>query len=429
MGATLALPLLDAMVPAMCATASAAAVPRRLGFIYIPNGVNMLRWKPGDTTAPLQLSPTLAPLEPFREKLVAISHLSSRPADSLGDGSGEHCRGCNAWLSGAHAKKTEGADFRSGKTIDQYAADELGRDTQFPSLQLAIDEIGMLGGFEPGFASVYSNTLSWRTSTTPMPMQVNPRVVFERLMGGDARTPEEKIALARSEASILDALTGAARRMKSGLGATDRARLDDYLTGVRELEIRIKKLEQQADVSLSSNDLPAGIPDSFEEHVKLMFDLQVLAFRADLTRVVALMMSREITQRTYNNIGVPDPHHGLSHHAYDPLKLEKQAKIDTYHVTLLRYFLEKLQETRDGDGSLLDHSLIMYGGGMSDSQIHSHHDLPTLIAGGGNGRVRGGRHIVCPVDTPLANLELALLDKVDIHLDEFGDHTGRLSEL
>jgi hypothetical protein len=429
MGAALALPFLDAMVPALSAAAKRTGAPRRLGFVYIPNGVNWMKWTPEAGAGALTLSPTLQPLEKFRDHLVVLSQLNSEPAEAQGDGSGDHARSSGAWLTGVHPKKTEGGDARAGKTVDQYAAEELGKDTPFASLQLGIDDIAVLGGCEPGYACVYQNTLSWRTPTTPLPMQTNPRVVFERLVGGDARTSEERAALARSEASVLDLLTREINRLKSRLGGGDRVRLDDYLAGVRELEIRIEKLEKQGDLTLSSTDLPTGIPDSFEEHVKLMFDLQVMAYQADLTRVIAFMMSRETTQRTYNNIGVPDPHHGLSHHAEDPEKLEKLAKIDQYHVSLLAYFLDKMNQVQEADGSLLDHSMIMFGSCMSNGQIHSHRNLPTLIAGGGSGQIRGGRHIVCAKDTPLTNLQLRLLEKVGVNLDKFGDSTGSLADL
>ena len=428
-GAALALPFLDAMVPALSAASRAAAPARRLGFVYVPNGVNWMRWTPEQAGAGFELSPSLLPLEPFRDDLVVVSELRSRPAEALGDGSGDHARASGAWLTGAHPKKTEGGDYRAGKTVDQFAADELGADTQFPSLQLAIDDVGMLGGCEPGYACAYQNTLSWRTPTTPMPMLTNPRVVFERLLGGDARTPEERRALARSQASLLDSIVQETQRLRRRLGGPDRLRLDGYLAGIRELEERIAKLERQGDLALSPADLPAGIPDSFEEHVKLMFDLQVLAYQADLSRVTTFMMSREATQRTYGQLGIADPHHGLSHHAYDPVKLAKLARIDTYHVTLLGYYLERLSAVEDGDGSLLDHALILYGSCMCDGQIHSHSRLPTLVAGSGGGRVRGGRHIVCAEDTPLTNLQLSLLEKVDVQLDRFGDSTGRVAEL
>ena len=428
-GAALALPFLDAMVPALSAAARTAGPVRRLGFVYVPNGVNWMRWTPEQAGAGFELSPSLLPLEPFRDRLVVVSELRSRPAEALGDGSGDHARSSGAWLTGVHPKKTEGGDYRAGKTVDQFAADELGVDTQFPSLQLAIDDVGMLGGCEPGYACAYQNTLSWRTPTTPMPMLTNPRVVFERLLGGDARTPEERRALAQSQASILDSILQETHRLRRRLGGPDRLRLDGYLAGIRELEERIAKLEQQGDLALSPADLPAGIPDSFEEHVKLMFDLQVLAYQADLSRVITFLMSREAAQRTYGQLGIADPHHGLSHHAYDPVKLEKLAKIDTYHATLLGYYLDRLSAVEDGDGSLLDHALILYGSCMCDGQIHSHSKLPTLVAGRGNGRVRGGRHIVCAEDTPLANLQLSLLEKVDVQLDRFGDSTGRVAAL
>ena len=430
MGATLALPFLDAMVPALSAMAKTAATPpHRLGFIMVPQGVNWMKWVPEGEGKAFSFSPSLMPLESFRDQLVILSELRSEPAEALGDGSGDHARASGAWLSGAHPRKTEGGDFRSGKTVDQFAADELGKDTQFPSLQLAIDDIGMLGGCEPGYACAYQNTLSWRTPTTPMPMLTNPRVVFERLLGGDARTPEERLALARSQASILDSVAQETDQLKKRLGGQDLVRLDGYLAGIRELEQRIEKLEEQGDLALLSTDLPAGIPDSFEEHVKLMADLQVLAYQADLTRVITFMMSREASQRTYSQIGISDPHHGLSHHAYDPEKLTKLAKIDTYHVSLLAYFLDKLRAVEDGDGSLLDHSLIMYGSGICNGQTHSHSNLPTLLAGGCSGRVTGGRHIACAKDTPLANLQLRMLEKVDVKMDEFGDSTGTLTDL
>jgi hypothetical protein len=430
-GATLALPFLDAMVPALSAIAHAAAAPRRrLGFVYIPNGVNWMKWTPEGEGKAFALSSTLSPLAPFREQLTVISQLRSEPAEAQGDGSGDHARASGAWLTGVHPKKTEGTDARAGKTVDQIVADELGRDTQFPSLQLAIDDIGMLGGCEPSYACAYQNTLSWRTATMPMPMQTNPRVVFERLLGGDARTAEERRALAREQGSLLDSLSQETQRLMGRLGGGDRARLDEYLGGIRELERRIEKLEHQQDeVALSSATLPIGIPDQFEEHVKLMFDLQVLAYQADLTRVITFMMSREATQRTYPQIGISDPHHGLSHHAEDPEKLVKIAKIDTYHVSLFAYFLGKLQGTRDGDGTLLDNLLIMYGSCMSNGQVHSHTNLPTLLAGGAGGRLKGGRHVVATKDTPLTNLQLRLMEKVDVRLDKFGDSTGPLVDV
>ena len=430
MGATLALPFLDAMVPALSAAAkTAATAPPRLGFVYTPNGVNWMRWTPEGDGGPLKLSPTLESRAPFRDQLTVLSQLSSVPGEAQGDGSGDHARAQASWLSGAHAKKTEGSDYRLGKTVDQFAADELGRDSRFPSLQLGLDDVGMLGQCEPGFACAYQTTLSWSSPSTPLPMQINPRVVFERLVGGDESSAEERRALARAEGTILDALMKETHQLKSRLGVSDARRLDEYLDGIRQLEGRIKNLETQGELSLSSASLPVGIPDSFEEHIKVMFDLQVLAFQGDLTRVITFLIGRESGQRTYPQIGVPDAHHGISHHANDPVKLEKQAKIDTYHVLLLGYFLDRLRATPDGDGSLLDHSLIMYGGALSNGHIHSHRNLPTLIAGGGNGQIKGGRHIICSKDTPLTNLQLRLLEKVGVRMDTFGDSTGPLVDL
>ena len=425
-GVTLGLPFLDAMVPALSAT---AAPPRRLGFVYVPQGVNWMKWTPDGEGQAFSFSPTLAPLEPFRDRLVVFSNLDSEPAEAQGDGSGDHSRGGTAWLSGTHARKTEGSDVRAGKSLDQFAADELGRDTQLPSLQLGIDNVGMLGGCEPGYSCSYQNVMSWRTPTMPMPMQTNPRVVFERLLGGDARTPEERRALVRSQGSILDFITLQTRGLMNRLGGGDRGRLDDYLAGIRELEQRIEKLEQQEDLALASTDLPVGIPDAFDDHVKLMFDLQVLAYQSDLTRVITFLVSREAAQRTYPQIGVSDPHHGLSHHGDDRAKLEKLAKIDAYHVQLLAYYVEKLRTTAEGDGSLLDHSLIMYGSGISNGQNHSHRNLPILVAGGCGGRVEGGRHVICAKGTPLTNLQLRVLEKVDVKLEKFGDSSGLLTDL
>jgi hypothetical protein len=430
MGAAVALPLLDAMIPALSAVANAAGNPvRRMAFVYIPNGVHLTKWTPASAGTAFELSPTLAPLAPFRSQLVVLSQLSSFPAESQGEGAGDHARASAAWLTGAHPKKSEGVDLRAGKTVDQFAADVLGKETQFPSLQLAVDNLGLIGGCDTGYACTYQNTLSWQTPTTPLPMQNNPRVVFERLFG-DASTSEERRTVRQAQRSILDSVTREAVRLQARLGADDRARMNDYLEGIRELERRIQKVEQQADLELSSvPELPSGIPEAFEDHVKLMFDLQVLAYQADLTRVSTFMMSREGANRTYANLGIAEAHHGLSHHGEKADALEKLARIDLYHVQLFAYYLERLRATPAGDGSLLDHSLIMLGSGISDGNIHSHRGLPALVVGGGSGQLKGGRHIVYPQDTPLTNLQLTLLDKVGVHLESFGDSTGRLADL
>jgi hypothetical protein len=429
MGVTLALPLLDAMVPALSAVTQTAAAPRRrLGFVYVPNGVNPFKWTPDGEGTGFGFSTILASLEPFRDQVIVLSELSSYPAEAQGDGGGDHARATTAWLTGTHPKRTEEHPV-AGKSVDQYAADEIGQDTQFPSLQFAVDDVTKLGACEPAYACAYQNTLSWRTPTTPLPMQTNPRVVFERLLGGDARSAEERRALAKFQGSLLDSITQETRRLTTSLGGADRLRMDEYLAGIRELERRLDKLEAQDALALSTTDLPVGIPDAFDDHVKLMFDLQVLAYQTDLTRVITFMMSREATQRTYPQLGIADAHHGISHHANDPVKLEKQAKIDTYHVQLLAYHLDKLRRTSDGEGSLLDHSMIMYGSCIKNGQTHSHTNLPTVLAGGLGGRVKGGRHVVCAKDTPLTNLQLRLLEKVDVRMDRFADSTAALADL
>ena len=428
MGVTLALPLLDAMVPALTASAKTpAASPQRLGFVYVPNGVNTTTWAPAGEGTTFDFSRALAPLEAYRDQLVILSQLSSFPAEAQGDGGGDHARAAACWLSGVHPRKTQGGDVRGGKTADQLAADELGKDTQFPSLQLAVDNIEKIGSCD-GYACTYVNTLSWRTPTTPLPMQNNPRVVFERLFG-DGGSHEERRALRQAQRSILDSISESAVRLQNRLGRNDRDRMDQYLDGIRETEQRIEKIEQQGDIVLSAAELPIGIPDLFDDHVKLMFDLQVLAYQADISRVITFLMCREVSQRAYVNIGVPDPHHGLSHHGDDPVVLEKLSKIDTYHAQLFSYYLERLKATPDGDGSLLDHSLITYGSCISDGNTHSHRNLPTVLAGGGGGQVKGGRHILYPEDTPHSNLLVTLLDKVGVKVDGIGDSVGRLSEV
>ena len=416
-GATVALPLLDSMVPALSALEKTAAAPvQRLGFAYVPNGVNLASWIPAEEGTGFSLSRTLAPLEPFHHQVVVLSESISFPAD------GNHPSAGAAWLSGSRARRTEGSDVYLAKSLDQFAADELGEETQFRSLQLAADETVNVCD---GYACSYQNTLCWRTPTSPLPMQNNPRVVFERLFG-DGSSEEVRLARRRAQGSILDSIAQEAIRLIQKVGASDRARLNDYLDGIRELEHRIEKMEEQKSMELSV-EMPTGIPDPFDERVRVMFDLQVLAYQADLSRVITFMLSREASQQTFSHIGVPEAHHGLSHHGDSPQMLEKLAKIDTYHVGLLAYYLEKLAATADGNGSLLDHSLIMYGSGMSNGNAHSSRNVPTLVVGGAAGQMKGGRHIVCEKETPLANVQLSILDKVGVHLDSFGDSTGRIS--
>lgn len=429
MGTTLALPLLDAMVPAATATARTAAAPvRRLGFIYIPNGANMAHWTPADAGKSLELSPILQPLAPLKDRIVVVSGLGNSPADAWGDGGGDHSRGPAAWLSAVHPKRTEGADIHAGTTIDQLVAQQIGGNTQLASLELATEATGLVGDCGgAGYSCVYIDTLCWRTPTSPLPMETNPRVVFE-LMFGDGATREQRAVRLRQNRSILDAVTAELGRLRTRLGAPDRTRVDEYLDAVREVERRIQHAEARGRTSdLALPDRPVGVPDDFEDHVELMFELQALAFQADVTRVTTFMLSRELSQRAYTNLGISDPHHAISHHQDDPDKLAKIAKINTYHVSLFASYLERLRTTPDGDGSLLDHTLILYGGGMADGNLHSHSPLPVVLAGGAAGRLAGGRHVAPPPDTPFANLLVSIGQLMDLPVDRFGDSTTALS--
>lgn len=433
MGAAVALPLLDAMVPALSglsATAGAASGPvRRLGFVYIPNGAVMQQWTPAQTGPGFELSPILRPLEPYKDHLTVVSGLAHGQAEPLGDGNGEHSRASATWLNGVHPKQTEGADVRAGITADQLAAQELGRGTPLSSLELAIDLDGLVGNCENGYSCVYLNTVAWRSPTTPLPMENNPRVVFERLFG-DGGTTEQRVAEMRRDRSILDSVTSDLAALERDIGAADRARLDQYLDAIRALERRIQLAEvQSGDTELPELARPVGIPATYEEHVTLMFDLVSLAYQADLTRVFTFMLGRELGGRTYPHLGVPDPHHGLSHHRNDPEKLDKLARINAYHMGLFTHFLDSLQSSPDGDGSLLDHSMVLYGGGLGDSNDHAHFDLPELVVGGGGGRLKGGRHLQYPKDTPMNNLLVSMLDKAGLPAEQFGDSTGRISDL
>ena len=328
-----------------------------------------------------------------------------------------------------HPKQTEGADVRAGITADQLAARHLGRDTPLPSLELAIDLDGLVGNCENGYSCVYLNTVAWRSPTTPLPMENNPRVVFERLFG-DGGTTEQRVAEMRRDRSILDSVTDDLATLEHRIGAGDRSRLDQYLDAIRALERRIQLAEvQSADAELPALARPVGIPETFEGHVKLMFDLISLAYQADLTRVFTFMLGRELGGRTYPHLGVPDPHHGLSHHRSDPEKLDKLTRINTYHMGLFTHLLESLGSAPDGDGTVLDHSMVLYGGGLGDSNDHAHFDLPELVVGGGSGRLKGGRHLQYPKDTPMNNLLVSMLDKAGLPADQFGDSTGRLKEL
>ena len=432
LGATVALPLLDAMVPALTALSRTAARPvRRLGIVYVPNGIWMERWTPKTDGPGFELTPTLEPLAPFREQVTVVSGLDSKQADPLpGEGAGDHARAAAAFLTGAHPHKTEGADLRAGVSMDQIAAESLGRETQLASLELALDSNELLGACDAGYSCAYSNTLSWRTATTPLPMISDPRGVFERLFGASASThPAERRARLQEDRSVLDAVTAKVHRLHRELGAGDRVRLSEYLDAVRDIERRIALAEEQSARELPHVERPVGIPSSFEKHAKLMFDLQVLAYQTDMTRVITFMLGREVSSRAFPEIGVPDAHHPLSHHQGDPEKIAKLIKVDLHHVRMFAYYLERLRTTPHGDGSLLDSAAILYAAGISDGNAHSHHDLPVLLAGGGGSALTGGRHIRVPSETPIANLYVTLLEMVGVPVERLGDSTGQVPRL
>ncbi len=423
--AVLALPLLDAMIPAATAWAQTAAKPvRRLGFVFIPMGCDQARWTPPGEGKLGQLSPILTPLEPVQDQLTVITNTRLQNAYP-----GTHDTSNAAFLSAAPAKHTESSDYYLGTTVDQIAAKEMGRQTQLASLQLAMDLNPLAGVCNNGYACVYQNCLSWSSPTTPLPSEAHPRVVFERLFGEGGSAASRRAAL-QDRANLLDSFTGDIAKLKQRVGPRDRARVDQYLESIRQVEREIERAEKSvAENNLPDVDRPVGVPAAFADHAKLMFDLQILAFQADITRVVAFQLTREQSNRTYPEIGVPDPHHPTSHHGNDPEKLAKISKINTFHVSLFSDFLQRMKATPDGDGSLLDHSVYVYGSGMGNSSIHDHENLPILVAGGAGSGLKGGRHIRFERGTNLANLHLTLLDRVGVHLDAFMDSTGKIEDL
>ena len=425
MGASLALPLLDAMVPSMTALAQTPANPvRRLGFIYIPMGCDIARWTPAGDGKITELSPSLQSLEPVLDQLTVITNLELKNAYP-----GTHATSNAAFLSAATAKWTESTDYYLGTTADQVAAQQIGQQTVLPSLELAMDLLQTVGQCDNGYACVYQNNLSWSSPTTPLPAEAHPRIVFERLFG-DGGSAADRRADLRRRASLLDWIGDDIARLQKRLGPGDRARVGQYLDSVREIERRIQKAEADAEHDqLPDLDRPVGVPSSYAEHAKLMFDLQVLALQGDVTRVITFQLARETSTRTYPEIGVPDPHHPLTHHGNNPEKIARMAKINAFHVSLFAYFLEKLKSTPEGDGSLLDHSVYLYGSGMGNPNVHDHVNLPILVAGGGAGRLKGARHIKYAEPTPLANLHLTLLEKVGVRLDAFADSKGKVEQL
>jgi hypothetical protein len=424
-GASVALPFLDAMVPAF---AAAPKPVRRLGVIYVPNGMNMAEWRPATVGTNFELTRILKPLAPFKDRLAVISGLSNPEADPLpGEGLGDHSRAQAVFLTGAHPRKTEGTDIRASVSADQIIARELGKQTELTSLELGLEAVDLVGGCEDGYACAYSGALAWRSETMPLPVQAQPRAVFERLFGAsDSTDRASRLNRIELERSILDMVTDQLNALQKRLGASDRTRITEYFESIRDIERRIQRAEEQSGRGgFPEIQQPGGVPDSFGEYAKLMFDLNVLAYQTDLTRVATFLMGREKSGRTYPEIGVPDPHHPISHHQNRPEMLEREAKINVFHMELFAHFLAKLDSIPDGDGTLLDHSFIVHGAGMSNSDIHLHHDLPMLVVGGA-ARAKGGRHIKVSDDTPLANLWLTMIDRMGLAVEKFGDSKGRL---
>jgi Protein of unknown function (DUF1552) len=391
----------------------------------------MSDWKPKAVGKAFEFTRILKPLEPLREDLFVLSGLEERNGNALGDGAGDHARAGAAYLTGIHCKKTEGADIQNGISADQIAAQALGSKTRFPSIELGCEDSRTVGNCDSGYSCAYTNSISWRGPATPMPPELNPRMVFERLFGtvDFSLDPETRARRAQYRASILDFVRSDTQQLATKLGAADRRKLDEYLSAVREIERRIQTAEKDNRPATPSMDKPAGIPITFPDYAKLMYDLQVVAFQADLTRVATLMLGREGSMRVYPEIGIPDPHHPLTHHRENPDWIEKVKQINCLHVELFAYFLKKLKSTADGDGSLLDHSMIVYGSGLSDGNRHTHEDLPILLAGRGDGGLKPGRHIAYSTGTPVTNLYLALLDRLGVHPEKLGDSTGRTEQL
>jgi hypothetical protein len=424
MGTTLALPFLDAMVPALSAVPKS---PSRFTAIYFGNGANLTDWTPTTEGAVFTFTPSLKPLEPFRDHTLVVTGLDNFPATDQGDVGGQHPRAAVAFMSSAHAKQTEGADVQAGTTIDQIAARELCKDLKLSSLELGLERNDVVGACDHAYACAYMDSLSWKTPTMPLPTETNPRFVFERLFGnGD--TAEERVIRSREDRSILDLVTEQISQLRRRLGPRDGAKLSEYLDAIRDVEQHIAKVESY-NSDLSVPERPVGVPATFREHAELMFDLQALAFQADITRVSTFMLARENSKRPYAEIGLPEEHHAMSHHGNNPEKMAMYAKLNAYHVDTFAYFVKKLQSIHDGDGTLLDHALIMYGSGMSDGNVHSNYNVPVLVVGGRSQGLKGNRHLRYPKGTPLANLSLTLLHKLGVPLERYGDSTGEIDLL
>lgn len=428
LGAVITLPVMESLIPSAMAATALESRPKKLSVFYIPNGLRMPKFTPAIAGSNYELTPILEPIARHRDKFAVISGLAHYNANALGDGPGSHGRSCGAYLTGAHPKRTEGADLLCGISMDQVIANHVGQHTQLASLELGIEPPSLLGSCDVGYSCTYTNTLSWRSPTAALPVSVKPGDVFERLFG-DTRALDEKSRKAQlaTKASILDFVMEDAARLSPRLGMNDRRKLDEYLDSIRTVEMRIQKASQQtSEVDTSQLVLPAGIPQSFEEHVRIMIDLQVLALQSDMTRVSTFMLGRELSNRAYTEIGVPDAHHSLSHHGGDEAKIDKLVKINQYHMAQFGYLLDRLSATADGERSLLDSTLVMGGASLGEPNDHDNMNLPALVAGGG---LRGNRHIVEPKHTPMANLMLSLMHEMGVPAESFGDSTGPLKAL
>src|SRR5580658_8186933 len=425
LGAAVALPLFDAMLPAFVPLAKAAARPRmRFGAVYTPNGAIMQEFTPKTVGPGFEFTPILKPLEPFRDSLIVVTNLTrSHPGSQFGD----HAVSAAGFLTGVWPKRTEAEDVLANTTIDQVVAQKIGQDTPLPSLEVATEDFtGYVGGCSPGFSCSYLNTISWSSPSTPLPMEINPRAVFERLFGAGGSAADRQARI-QKERSILDSVVEEANNLGSGLGTRDRGRMNDYLDNLREIERRIQRQEARGATQVDTPDAPIGVPDSFDEHVALLFDLLAVAWQSDTTRVFTFMMSRELSQRTYPQIGVTEQHHSVSHHQNNPAKMAQVVKINTYYARMYAKFLDKLRATPDGDGSLLDHSLIVYGAGMADSNAHATDPLPLIAIGGGV--ATGHRHIELPTRTPIGNLWRNVVERFGANVEQFGDSTGKTNVL
>ena len=428
----LALPMLDAMVPAMVRGGLDSRSPVRLAFAYVPNGIVMKDWTPNATGISFDFPRILKPLESLRNELLVLSNLDSRTGNALGDGPGDHARAGASFLTGVHCRKTAGADIHGGVSVDQVAAAKLTGLTRFPSLELGCEDSRTVGDCDSGYSCAYTNSISWRTPQTPMPPEVNPRSAFERLFGTAedlSLDPEARARRLKYRKSVLDFARQDTQSLVKTLGPADRRKIDEYLFSIREVEQRIESAEKDSRSFNPGIDKPAGIPFEFPQYAKLMCDLQVLAFQSDLTRVVTLVIGREGSNRVYPELGISDPHHPLTHHRNNPEWIEKVTRINTLHVELFGYLLTRLKSIKENDGTLLDHSLIVYGSGLADGNSHTHEALPILLAGRGGGSIKPGRHLVAQSGTPVTNLYLSLLDRIGSQQEVLGDSTGRLEQI